>query len=111
MKLTVVGLGPGAGADLTLRARAALEACGLIVGYSAYVELVRADFPEKEYLSTGMRREEDRCRAGEEAHICTLEELKDVEADMFTTVFVGSSQTMVLGGKMVTPRGYLQRER
>ena len=48
-------------------------------------------------------------RAGEEAHLCTLAELKDVEADMFTTVFVGNSQTMALNGKMVTPRGYLQR--
>ena len=29
---------------------------------------------------------------------------------MFTTVFVGNSQTSLIGGKMVTPRGYLQRE-
>ena len=33
MKVTVVGLGPGAGADLTGRARQALEECDLIVGY------------------------------------------------------------------------------
>ena len=31
MKVTVIGLGPGGGADLTGRARAALEACDLIV--------------------------------------------------------------------------------
>ena len=48
-------------------------------------------------------------RAGEEAHILTLGELGDAPVDMFTTVFVGNSQTRVLGGKMVTPRGYLQR--
>ena len=29
---------------------------------------------------------------------------------MFTTVFVGNSQTSLISGKMVTPRGYLQRE-
>ena len=45
-KVTVIGLGPGGGADLTGRARAALEGCDLIVGYTAYIELVKPDFPE-----------------------------------------------------------------
>ena len=244
MRITVIGLGPGGGADLTGRARAALEGCDLIVGYTAYIDLVKNDFPNKETLSTGMRREVDRCRAaveaaltgknvavvcsgdsgvygmaalvyevaqeydpidiqvvpgitaacggaavlgaplthdfavvslsdlltpwekietrlaaaaqadfvlclynpasknrpdylkracdillaagkspdtvcgtvrnigraGEEARILTLAELGDAPVDMFTTVFVGNSQTRVIGGKMVTPRGYLQRE-
>ena len=242
MKVTVIGLGPGGGADLTGRARAALEACDLIVGYTAYIELVKPDFPEKEVLSTGMRREVDRCRAaveaaltgkdvavvcsgdsgvygmagliyevaqeydpieievipgitaacggaavlgaplthdfavislsdlltpwekiekrltaaaqadfviclynpssrnrpdylqracdillrdkdpetvcgtvrnigreGEEGKLLTLAQLRDTQVDMFTTVFIGNSQTKVLSGKMVTPRGYLQR--
>ncbi|OUN09985.1 precorrin-3B C(17)-methyltransferase [Flavonifractor sp. An91] len=241
-KVTVIGLGPGGGADLTGRARAALEGCDLIVGYTAYIELVKPDFPEKEVLSTGMRREVDRCRAaveaaltgkdvavvcsgdsgvygmagliyevaqdyepieievvpgitaacggaavlgaplthdfavislsdlltpwekierrltaaaqadfviclynpssrnrpdylqracdillrdkdpntvcgtvrnigreGEEGKILTLAQLRDTHVDMFTTVFIGNSQTKVLGGKMVTPRGYLRR--
>ncbi len=242
MKVTVIGLGPGGGADLTGRARAALAGCDLIVGYTAYIELVKPDFPEKEVLSTGMRREVDRCRAaveaaltgknvavvcsgdagvygmagliyevaqeydpieievipgitaacggaavlgaplthdfavislsdlltpwekiekrltaaaqadfviclynpasksrpdylqracdillrdkdpdtvcgyvrnigraGEAGVLCPLSRLRDAQVDMFTTVFVGNSQTKVLGGKMVTPRGYLQR--
>lgn len=46
-------------------------------------------------------------REGEESKILTLEELKNAEVDMFTTVFVGNSQTKVINGKMVTPRGYL----
>lgn len=241
-RVTVIGLGPGGGADLTGRARAALETCDLIVGYTAYIELVRPDFPEKEVLSTGMRREVDRCRAaveaaltgkdvavvcsgdsgvygmagliyevaqeydpieievvpgitaacggaavlgaplthdfavislsdlltpwekiekrltaaaqadfviclynpssrsradylqracdillrdkdpetvcgtvrnigreGEEGKLFTLAQLRDTQVDMFTTVFIGNSQTKVLGGRMVTPRGYLQR--
>ncbi|HJB81265.1 precorrin-3B C(17)-methyltransferase [uncultured Flavonifractor sp.] len=241
-KVTVIGLGPGGGADLTGRARAALEGCDLIVGYTAYIELVRPDFPEKEVLSTGMRREVDRCRAaveaaltgkdvavvcsgdsgvygmagliyevaqeydpieievvpgitaacggaavlgaplthdfavislsdlltpwekiekrltaaaqadfviclynpssrnrpdylqracdillrdkdpntvcgtvrnigreGEEGKLLTLAQLRDAQVDMFTTVFIGNSQTKVLADKMVTPRGYLQR--
>ena len=244
MRVTVVGLGPGAGRDLTGRAREALERADLIVGYTAYIALIREEFPEKEMLSTGMRREVDRCRAaveaavsgrdvamvcsgdsgiygmagliyevaqeyppieievvpgitaacggaavlgaplthdfavvslsdlltpwdkialrlecaakgdfvlclynpashsrpdhlkracdilmaagkspdticgyvqnigrdGERGTITTLGALRDTQVDMFTTVFVGSSQTKLLGGKMVTPRGYLQRE-
>ncbi|MCR5626600.1 MAG: precorrin-3B C(17)-methyltransferase [Lachnospiraceae bacterium] len=45
-------------------------------------------------------------REGEEGTICTLEELSDTQVDMFTTVFVGNSQTKIINGKMVTPRGY-----
>lgn len=45
-------------------------------------------------------------REGEEATVLTLKELRDTQVDMFTTVFVGNSQTMNLRGKMVTPRGY-----
>ena len=244
MRVSVVGLGTGAGKDLTGRAAAALEECDLIVGYTAYVALLEGRFPGKERRSTGMRREVDRCRlaveealtgkrvavvcsgdagvygmaglvyevareydpieievvpgitaacggaavlgaplthdfavislsdlltpwaliekrltcaaegdfvlclynpashsrpdhlrracdvllsagkspdtvcglarnigrAGEEGRTLTLGELRDTAVDMFTTVFVGNSQTKLLGGKMVTPRGYLQWE-
>ena len=36
-------------------------------------------------------------RDGEEKHLTTLEKLKGTEVDMFTTVFVGNSQTMQIG--------------
>lgn len=245
MKLTVVGLGPGAGADLTGRAYEAIRDAELVVGYTAYIALIRDAFPDKEMTSTGMRREVDRCRlaleeaakgknvavvcsgdsgvygmagliyelaqefppidieivpgitaacggaavlgaplthdfavislsdlmtpwekiekrlalaaeadfviclynprshsrgdylrraceillrykapetvcgyvrnigrAGERGTTLTLGELKDnSDVDMFTTVFIGNQQTTLLGGKMVTPRGYLQREK
>ena len=45
-------------------------------------------------------------RAGESAGILPLSQLLDFEADMFTTVFIGNAETRVIGGKMVTPRGY-----
>jgi len=45
-------------------------------------------------------------RDGQNAEIMTLAELREYQADMFTTVFVGNSQTKIIGGKMVTPRGY-----
>lgn len=45
-------------------------------------------------------------REGEAARVLTLHELKDTQVDMFTTVFIGNSQTREINGKMVTPRGY-----
>lgn len=45
-------------------------------------------------------------REGEQASVMSLRELRDAQVDMFTTVFVGNSQTKEQNGKMVTPRGY-----
>lgn len=45
-------------------------------------------------------------REGQEKRILTLEELKDTKVDMFTTVFIGNSQTKQIKNQMVTPRGY-----
>lgn len=45
-------------------------------------------------------------REGETYRILTLQELRDTQVDMFTTVFVGNSMTKEINGKMVTPRGY-----
>ena len=43
---------------------------------------------------------------GENIRILTLKELRDEPVDMFSTVFIGNSQTRVVNGRMVTPRGY-----
>ena len=239
-KLCVVGMGPGAYEDMTIRAVKALENCEVIVGYTVYVELVKEHFAQKEFLTTPMRKEVERCRMafeqaatgkttamicsgdagvygmsglileigaeypmvtvevipgvtaalsggavlgaplmhdfavislsdlmtpwetiekrlyaaseadlavclynpssrkradylkraceimlkvrkpeticgtvsqigreGERMELYTLEELKEVQTDMFTTVFIGNSSTKVINGKMVTPRGYV----
>ena len=45
-------------------------------------------------------------RDGEEYHTCTLAELSDTEVDMFTTVFIGNSQSRIIGDRLITPRGY-----
>lgn len=241
-KLWIIGLGPGGGEDLTGKARKALAESDAIVGYTVYIDLIRAEFGHKELLTTPMRKEQERCemalaladtgktvamvcsgdpgvygmaglcyelspkwpevelsvlpgitaacggaavlgaplmhdfclislsdlmtpwekiekrlraaaeadfvlciynpsshkrkdylaracailleakspdtpcgyvreigRDGEAATVLTLGQLKDAQVDMFTTVFVGNSQTKVIGGKLVTPRGYLQR--
>ena len=48
-------------------------------------------------------------RDGEETRLLTLAELRETAVDMFSTVFVGSSATRAIGGRMVTPRGYRRR--
>ncbi|HWP50474.1 MAG TPA: precorrin-3B C(17)-methyltransferase [Clostridia bacterium] len=63
MKLSIVGIGPGHSDGMTGAAHAALAACDLICGYTAYVQLIRPLFPEKAYFSTPMKSETERCRA------------------------------------------------
>lgn len=234
-----MGIGPGAYEKMTIQAAQVLRDCDLIVGYTVYVDLIREHFAEKEFLTTPMRREVERCqlafeeamkgrtvamicsgdagvygmaglmyeigedypeitvevvggvtaaisgasvlgaplihdfclislsdlltpwdriekrllcaaqadfvmclynpssrkrsdylqracdlilqyqpedlvcgivenigREGERAVLYTLRELRDVKVDMFTTVFIGNSQTKAMDGHMVTPRGY-----
>ena len=238
-KLDVVGIGPGEYEQMTVRAINALKGSDTIIGYTVYVDLVKEHFPGKEFMTTPMKKEVDRCvmafqeamkgktvsmicsgdagvygmsglmyevgkdypqveleiipgvtaatggaavlgaplihdfclislsdlltpwekiesrllhaseadfviclynpsskkrhdylmkacdlmmrykkedtvcgivgnigREGENMKIMTLKELRNTSVDMFTTVFVGNSQTKEINGKMVTPRGY-----
>lgn len=67
-KLIVVGIGPGNYENMTIRADRALKGCDTIIGYHVYVDLVRDLYPGKEFMTTPMTREVDRCRmAVEEA--------------------------------------------
>lgn len=238
MKLYIVGFGSGSSGGMTIAAHDAISRSELIVGYTTYTDIVREFFPDKKFLSTGMRQERDRVllalseaqdktvslvcsgdsqlygmaglaielgvqypyvdievipgvsaafsggavlgspmthdfaaislsdlltpmekiekrlrcaaegdfvivlynpsskkrsdylkkacdiileyrnpdtvcgyvknigRDGQSSCVLTLSELRDTAADMFTTVFIGNSETKVIGGKMVTPRGY-----
>lgn len=45
-------------------------------------------------------------RDGEDSEMTTLRDLRDMEVDMFTTIFVGNASTKNINGHMVTPRGY-----
>lgn len=238
-QLYVVGIGPGGYGKMTLEAQTVLEQCEVIAGYSVYVDILKENFPDKQYIVTGMKKEIERCqlalqsvadgkttamvcsgdagiygmagvllemgesypqveilvvagvtaalsgaavlgaplghdfaiislsdlltpwdkielrlkcaamsdmaiclynpssrkrkgylqkacqivmeyqraeticgfvrniaRAGEEYQIMTLAQLAETETDMFTTVFIGNSQTKRVGSRMVTPRGY-----
>lgn len=107
-KLSVVGIGPGGYEDMTIRADRVLTACEVIVGYHVYVELVRNRYPDKEFLTTPMTRETERCqmaldaaRAGKEvAMVCSgdsgiygmaglLYELRGEEAEPEISVIPG----------------------
>ena len=58
----VVGLGPGGSEQITPRAYSALEKCDTIIGYKAYIELVRPILRgSKEIISSSMKKERSRC--------------------------------------------------
>ncbi len=60
-KLIVVGTGPGHWEEVTPRAKQAMEAADLLVGYQVYLDLIKEYFPEKEMYSTPMTKEIERC--------------------------------------------------
>ena len=68
--LYVVGMGPGEKKQMTGQALEVMEQCQVIAGYTVYVDLVRGLFPHKEFLTTAMTREEERCR---KAFECCME--------------------------------------
>ena len=45
-------------------------------------------------------------RDGQESGVMILSELRDFEVDMFTTVFIGNSESRIIDGALVTGRGY-----
>ena len=61
-KIYVVGIGPGEYEQMTIRAVKVLENCEVIIGYTVYVDLVREHFAGKEFLTTPMKQEVERCR-------------------------------------------------
>ena len=65
-KIYVIGLGPGGKQDMTYRAVAALHECDVIAGYTTYIDLIKADFADKEFIVTDMRKETERCKAAVE---------------------------------------------
>lgn len=88
--LKVIGFGPGSKEDMSLRAIEALETADLIMGYTTYVKILKEIFPDKEFKSTGMTREVDRCRAA-------LEEAKDK-----TVALVSSGDSGIYGMASIT---------
>lgn len=61
-KVYVVGIGAGNYDGMTVGAVKVLENADIIVGYTVYVDLIRPFFPDKQFLSTPMMKETERCR-------------------------------------------------
>ena len=59
--LYVIGLGPGSKEMMSHEAVEAIENSDVIVGYTTYVRIVKDMLKEQEVVSTGMKREIDRC--------------------------------------------------
>lgn len=89
-KLHVVGLGPGDRAHLTGQARRALEtaALGAPSGHDFGIVSLSDLLPLWDVIEKRPR-----------------------EADMFATVFIGSSAALAQGGRMIPPRGYERRRK
>ena len=74
----------------------------------------RADYLKRACeILLGKMEEERACgwvenigREGMKSMTCTLKELKDERVNMFTTVFIGNSQSEIREGKIITKRGY-----
>ena len=60
-KIYVTGIGPGLYEHMTEAAKASLEDADIIVGYKTYIDIIADLIGDKEVLSSGMRREIDRC--------------------------------------------------
>lgn len=60
--LYVVGIGPGGHEHMTFAAREAIEGADTVVGYKTYLDLVAPLLSGKEVVSSGMKKEVDRCR-------------------------------------------------
>lgn len=60
-RLFLVGLGPGAAEQMSLRARQAIVASEVVIGYAKYVDLVADLLDGKEVVRKGMTQEVARC--------------------------------------------------
>ena len=63
MKLYVIGTGPGAIDEMTMRAVKAIENSDVVVGYSFYINLISRLLHDKKVISTEMTGETERCSA------------------------------------------------
>lgn len=60
-KILLVGCGPGAEEHMSLRARQAIAESDVVIGYAAYIKLVKDLLDGKQVIRKGMTEEIDRC--------------------------------------------------
>src|SRR5260221_619449 len=110
--LSIVGIGPGAAAHTSPAALEAVGSADLVVGYTTYIKLVRPLIEGKEVIRTGttpVALVKSAYRKLEQKVLTDLDHFLEYEIGMLTTVIVGSSNTFVFEGYMITPRGYTNK--
>jgi len=60
-KIYIIGTGPGSIEYMSQRAINAIKACNIVVGYKTYINLIQSLLDDKTIVSSGMRKEVDRC--------------------------------------------------
>ncbi|MCW3807182.1 precorrin-3B C(17)-methyltransferase [Plebeiibacterium marinum] len=60
-KIFVVGMGPGGQEHISPKAMEVMQTSDIIAGYKTYIDLIKPILPEKEYASSGMKKEVERC--------------------------------------------------
>jgi len=60
-KIYVVGIGPGNAEYMCPRAMEAMETSDIIIGFKTYIDLVRPYISHKRLVSSGMKKEVERC--------------------------------------------------
>ena len=100
-KIYVVSLGPGGKEQMTDRAIKALETCDVITGYNVYVNLIKDEFPGKRFVSNGMRKEVDRCKATLEEACEVAADYPDVDIEVIPGVTAACSGAALLGAPLI----------
>ena len=60
-KIYVIGIGPGGKENMTYEAIQIFNDVECVVGYKSYIELIREMIADKEVISSGMKKEIERC--------------------------------------------------
>ena len=98
-KVYVIGIGPGAYEEMTIRAVKALKECDVIIGYTVYVDLVKEHFPGKRFLTTPMTWEVKRCEMA----------LREAEAGQVTAMICsGDAGVYGMAGLMYEMREHME---
>ncbi len=102
-------------ATIALRLRAAADADLVVALYNprsgrraGHLAAASALLSERRAPATPVGVVRNAFRPDASVMVTTLGELAQAEVDMFTIVLVGNSQTRLVAGHMVTPRGYPQ---
>lgn len=61
-RVTLVGIGPGSESYMTGEAKAAMQRSDVLCGYTVYIDLVKNLYPEKDFFTTPMMKEIERCK-------------------------------------------------